>query len=518
MADLIGTPVATQIKPFTGMSLADIASMAGNLQGVAQAAKLNPLQLEQARQQVEQSKIATESAQMGMSEKKLRKIADSQISMINNPLVVRAEQDPQSVDPRMLADLVTRNGMETAKGMGIPEDQAMQLLQPYLDRAMQDPASLRRYFKERHIQGLDEAARTSVLTPQMKDITGFAPTGERVTQGVNINPFAGPVGQPVGPSSFAGPGMDMQLTGETDPNTGLPIAAVRDARTGAIRRVTVPGGMFGTPPTFGGGAPAGQMPGAPAGVMTQPLPAGAGAAGRVPVGPPPPVPEYGAPGVFTPPTAAGGAGGIEASQALFNQTRQAAASAPMERQNSNKIIQLADKSLTGSAAGTLAALGGGLAAVPWTADEVSNRQELGHYLSQQTAQLAASAGLAGTDAARHIAGEMAGDITWTAPAIKKTARTNRALTAANEMLYQGMAMAAQANPQDREIANKYRDAWVKQLGVNGVDAIRLSDAYNNRDLDPDGVNEIVKELGGVKSKRFMQVMKKAEELNRLMGQ
>jgi alkylation response protein AidB-like acyl-CoA dehydrogenase len=113
---------------------------------------------------------------------------------------------------------------------------------------------------------------------------------------------------------------------------------------------------------------------------------------------------------------------------------------------------------------------------------------------------------------------MAGDITWTAPAIKKTARTNRALTAANEMLYQGMTMAAQANPQDREIANKYRDAWVKQLGVNGVDAIRLSDAYNNRDLDPDGVNEIVKELGGVKSKRFAQVMKKAEELNRLMGQ
>ena len=90
MADLIGTPVATQIKPFTGMSLADIASMAGNLQGVAQAAKLNPLQLEQARQQVEQSKLATESAKMGISEKKLKKIADSQIAMINNPLVVRA--------------------------------------------------------------------------------------------------------------------------------------------------------------------------------------------------------------------------------------------------------------------------------------------------------------------------------------------------------------------------------------------------------------------------------------------
>jgi hypothetical protein len=509
MADLIGTPVATQIKPMPGMSLSDIVGMAGNLQSLQQAAKINPLVLEQ-------QKAAAESAKMNVSESKMKKIASSQISMINNPLVIRAEQDPSSVDPKMLADLVTRNGLETAKGMGIAEDQARQLLQPYIERAMQDPSTLRSYYKERHIQGLDEAARTSVLTPQMKDITGFAPTGEKVTQGVNINPFAGAVGQPVGPSSFAGPGMEMQLTGETDPKTGLPIAAVRDVRTGQIRRVTVPGGMFGTPPTFGGGAPAGQMPG---GVdMTQPVAPGAGAAGRVPVGPPPPVPEYGAPGVYTPPTAAGGAGGIEASQTLFNQTRQAAASAPMERQNSNKIIQLADKSLTGSAAGALAALGGGLAAVPWTADEVSNRQELGHYLSQQTAQLAASAGLAGTDAARHIAGEMAGDITWTAPAIKKTARTNRALTAANEMLYQGMAMAAQANPNDREIANKYRDAWVSKLGVNGVDAIRLSDAYNNRDLDPEGVQQIVKEFGGVNSSRFKSIMKKAEELNRMMGQ
>lgn len=510
MADLIGTPVATQIKPFPGMSLSEIVNMAGGLQQLQQASQMNPLI-------VRQQKAATQSAEIGANEQRLKKIADSQISMIYHPLVAQAAKDPDSVDRKKLADLVLHNGLTTAKGLGIPEDQAKQLLQPYLDEAMNRPGGLQSYFVQRHVQGLGQAIG-GALTPQLKDITGFAPTGEKVTQGVNINPFAGGMGQPVGPSSFAGPGMDMQLTGETDPKTGLPVAIVRDARFGTIRRVTVPGGMFGTPPTFGGGAPAGQMPGAGPGVMTESLPPGAGAAGRVPVGPPPPVPEYGAPGVYTPPTAAGGAGGIEASQTLFNQTRQAAASAPMERQNSNKIISLADKSLTGTAAGTLAALGGGLAAIPWTADEVSNRQELGHYLSQQTAQLAASAGLAGTDAARHIAGEMAGDITWTAPAIKKTARTNRALTAANEMLYQGMAMAAEQYPNDREIANKYRDAWVKQLGVNGVDAIRLSDAYNNRELDPEGVNEIVKELGGVKSKRFMQVMKKAEELNRLMGQ
>ena len=518
MADLIGTPVATQIKPFPGMSLSEIVNMAGGLQQLQQASQMNPLI-------VRQQKAATQSAEIGANEQRLKKIADSQISMIYHPLVAQAAKDPDSVDRKKLADLVLHNGLTTAKGLGIPEDQAKQLLQPYLDEAMNRPGGLQSYFVQRHVQGLGQAIG-GALTPQLKDITGFAPTGEKVTQGVNINPFAGGMGQPVGPSSFAGPGMDMQLTGETDPKTGLPVAIVRDARFGTIRRVTVPGGMFGTPPTFGGGAPAGQMPGAPAGqmpgapagVMNQPLPAGAGAAGRVPVGPPPPVPEYGAPGVYTPPTAAGGAGGIEASQTLFNQTRAAAASAPMERQNSNKIIQLADKSLTGSAAGTLAALGGGLAAVPWTADEVSNRQELGHYLSQQQSQLSASAGLTGTDAARRIAGEIAGDIEWTSQALKKTARTNRALTAANEMLYQGMAMAAQANPQDREIANKYRDAWVRKLGNNGIDAIRLMDAFQNRELDPEGEKEIIKEFGGIKSARFISIFKKAEELNKLMGQ
>ena len=293
MADLIGTPVATQIKPMPGMSLSEIVNMASGLQSLQQAARVNPLVLEQ-------QKVATESAKMGLSEKKFKKIADSQISMINNPLVIRAEQDPSSVDPKMLADLVLRNGLETAKGVGIPEDQAKQYLQPYIDRAMQEPGNLRGYYKERHILGLDQVAQTQALTPTLKEIKGFAPTGEQVTQGVNINPFAGPVGQPVGPSSFAGPGMDMQLTGETDPKTGEPVAVVRDARTGAIRRVTVPGGMFGTPPTFGGGAPAGQMPGAGPGVMTESLPPGAGAAGRVPVGPPPPVPPYGAPTVMSP--------------------------------------------------------------------------------------------------------------------------------------------------------------------------------------------------------------------------
>ena len=121
MADLIGTPVATQIKPMPGMSLSDIVGMAGNLQSLQQAAKINPLVLEQ-------QKAAAESAKMNVSESKMKRIASSQISMINNPLLIKAEQDPSSIDPKMLADLVKRTPLND-----LP--QAVSMLRPQTDEA-----------------------------------------------------------------------------------------------------------------------------------------------------------------------------------------------------------------------------------------------------------------------------------------------------------------------------------------------------------------------------------------------
>jgi hypothetical protein len=161
MADF--TPVALGIQKQEGMSLGDMLNIARGAQAYRQAEQVNPLALEQAQETTKQQKLKTETDTMGLQQKRFKHIADSQISMINNPLVIAAEQNPSAVDPAKLADLVKRNGMTTAKALNIPQDQAEGFLAPYIDLATTNPAALRQYYKERHIQGLDEGARTSAL-------------------------------------------------------------------------------------------------------------------------------------------------------------------------------------------------------------------------------------------------------------------------------------------------------------------------------------------------------------------
>jgi len=161
MADF--TPVALGVKPPEGMSLGDMVNIARGAQAFRQAEQVNPLAVEQAQEATKQTKLKTETDTMGLQQKRFKNIADSQISMINNPLVIAAERNPNAVDPAKLAELVKRNGMTTAKALGIAPEQANELLAPYVELATTNPAALRQYYKERHIQGLDEGARTSAL-------------------------------------------------------------------------------------------------------------------------------------------------------------------------------------------------------------------------------------------------------------------------------------------------------------------------------------------------------------------
>jgi hypothetical protein len=507
MADLIGTPVATQIKPFPQTSLSDMLGIARTAQELKQAQIMNPLQAQQAKELVKQSEISTKKAETAFSEDKMKKVSSSQISMINNPLVLAAERNPQSVDPVKLRDLVINNGMRTAKDLGIPEDQAMQLLQPYVEQAMNSPAGLRQYLKERHIQSLDDAARTELFEPRGQPISSGA--GGYTVQTGEFGPYQ--PGQIIPGTAYrATLGPEQQFgMGGTD-ITGRPYFIQRSPTGEPMGMGQVPMGLpgvTGLPPT---GGPAG---------------APAAADGTRPYPPAPPVtgamPNLGAPvpsnaPVF--PSAAGGAAGVQASQSLFQSVGQAAATAPTERQNSNKIIKLADEAITGKGAQAIAALGGGYAALPFTSDATTNLQELGHYMALQTAALSQSTGFSTTDAARGISEEMAGNVQWTAPAIKKTARVNRALSAANELLYDGIRRAAAAQPNNPEVARQYRDQWAQSMGTQGIDAIRLIDAYQNRGDDPEGVQDIIKEFGGVKSEKFKAVMRKADELSKMMGQ
>ena len=131
---------------------------------IEQLKKTNPLAVRQSEELVKQAETTTEKSAMELAAKKLKNIHDTQISLINNPLVLQAEKDPTSVNPAALVELVKKNGINKAKALGIPEDKALELMAPSLEMAANNPAGLRQLFKEQHIQGLDESARTSALS------------------------------------------------------------------------------------------------------------------------------------------------------------------------------------------------------------------------------------------------------------------------------------------------------------------------------------------------------------------
>ena len=199
MADY--TPVASLSKPPQAMSLAEMVNLARGAQAYKQAEQANPLELQrsatelQRLQQLMPEEVRRATAEADVAEKtvtpritsataaastaesgseearlklmalKQKKIADSQISMINHPLVIAAEKNPSAANREALFSLVQKNGMTMANDLGVKSEEAQKLIQPYLEIAATDPGNLRGYFKQRHIQGLDESARTNALSP-----------------------------------------------------------------------------------------------------------------------------------------------------------------------------------------------------------------------------------------------------------------------------------------------------------------------------------------------------------------
>lgn len=201
-------------------------------------------------------------------------------------------------------------------------------------------------------------------------------------------------------------------------------------------------------------------------------------------------------------------------QGIRMNANQAARTVPEQQFNSNQIIKLADETNTGKGAQIAAGFKGGFAGIPWTSDAASNYNQLGHYMALQTSQLAQSAGIGGTDAGRSIASEQAGTREWTRDAIKSTARVNRALSTGSDLFNRGVESAVQGgNPF---AARDFQNQWSK---VASVDAIRFYDAARNKAEDPEGLRQVVHELGGVGSPKYKATLKKIDEMrNLLQGQ
>ena len=203
------TAVASGIRPAEGMKLSDIMSMASNAQTLQQAKQLNPLQLEKAqielnqiretspltiRQQEAATKLAegtleptigkakseaetaetgSKSAAIKFAAEQSKGITSSLTALINDPIVIAAEQNPKAVNVDELAKKARQHGMERAKDLGIPEDKAEQLTAPYIVEATKNPANFRQFLKSKLLSFLDSHAQLS----------GMAPTGIAVSTG-----------------------------------------------------------------------------------------------------------------------------------------------------------------------------------------------------------------------------------------------------------------------------------------------------------------------------------------------
>jgi hypothetical protein len=325
------------------------------------------------------------------------------------------------------------------------------------------------------------------------------------------------VGQTPLATNQLGPGSRYVPTGRVDMNN-IPTALAYGPNGELLGEVTIPGGA--NPAMQPGGAAANQMPTGVQGgsvmpqnniqapVQTQPVVLPAAVQGQQ-------LPAAAAPANAPVRMPAGeNAATLEVAQNLRTTVRNAAAQAPVQQFNNNQIIKLADDVITGRGANFIGSLTGGYAGLPFTSDNATNLNQLGHYMAMQTASLSQSSGLGGTDAGRAIAGQISGTTEWTAPAIKQTARVNRALTTGTELFNQGVEnnFNRTKNPFS---ATEFQQRWTQTLGADGINAVRLYDAMRNNDKE--AIREVVTQAGGSNSPGYQNLVRKIGDMQKLIG-
>lgn len=468
MADF--TPVALGIKPPQGMTLGEMLNIANSAQQYRQAQQINPLQVQKAQEEVKQSQFATSNAQL-----------ENMLKHTSNTV-----QGLQSLmgDKDLNADKIKEFASKYVANAESPETALKQVLMGLPEKGSQ--SELRAFLAKK----LAMAAGTQVQLEKMYPSAQMLNTGNQqvpiqmgnqALTGVTPGTLQG-----LGIQSQLGPSQLMEPTGRTDP-AGNPTAYVKDSSGNILGEVIIPAGVqqpqgAGQPriPQGGGQLQAGN----PAAPSNAPL--------RMPFE---------------------NADTVAAARNIQLNANKAATGVQTSQFNTNTIINLADKALVGSNAETLAKLGGGFAAVPWSSDATDNRQKLGHQIALETANLAAGAGL-NTDAARSLGEKMSGTTDWTPEAIKSTARMNRALTTGTDMFNRGVNAAVQAAGNNPIAARDFQNKWSTQEQL--VPTLQFIDALRNAQADPVGAQKAIQSVGGYGSDGYKDMLKRAGKLNELI--
>lgn len=174
------------VKPQNQMSLGDIVGLAKGSYELSKMKELYPSIIAEQQAKSESAQTASKKATLGLRSDFANIMRNNQIALINNPLVVRAEQDPEFAKAHAaeLHDLVTGQ-KQAAIDSGLDPDKAEQLNAPYhvaVDSS--GGQGLRQFLKTRLMAGLDSEGQARVGAP-----TGIAVSTGAQGRTVATNPF-----------------------------------------------------------------------------------------------------------------------------------------------------------------------------------------------------------------------------------------------------------------------------------------------------------------------------------------
>ncbi len=524
-------------------NLADMVNTAAGLQSYQQAREVNPLLLQQAQQATRTGQIALDVEEKKNIErnnvmqfmsnpenyqtngrididkmnKSLPAIAPLTHGDVINKFTTLGQAQTQAIDAKQKLTQEQRNMVGSRFGilgrMGVQDKNAYLQEMELLKKENPENPDLHRLIDAYkttwadiqsgpNLPGMAIAGAQSLLKPSEQQ--AFAPTAGTLSTGAQVlptvtTPSVGgmPPSIQVGRQAIAQaelpPGSRMVDTGRVDVNNN-PVFNVFDASGRATGQVTVPTN-----------APEQSLPGA--------------APATAPIAPSRVAPQSAAPAVAPAMGVARMPAGETAetmalAKSIQLKANEAAQRVSQSQFNLNQIIKLADEAATGRGAEIIQGLTGGYAGIQGlfgSTNMADALNKLGHYMALETASLATSSGL-GTDAARGIAERTQGTTSWTADAIKSTARINRAMSTGVDLFNQGVNNAvAQAN-NSPFAARQFQNKWSQVADVN---AFRLMDAIKNNDTVAG--QELIKELGGVNSPKLKQLKLKVSTINNMIG-
>jgi hypothetical protein len=169
------TAIATQVAPLTG--LAYLKDMAGSFG---------------AQETFRTAATSAESSAMDFANKQVNAVAGRLTPLINNPLIIKAEQNPNSVDKDQLTNILKGYAQEQATALGIPKEKSDQLIQPYIDEATKNPGNMRQFLKDKLLATLDQGSRVTTLGGVGVSTAPQAPQAPQGTQAVGAGTQAAP--------------------------------------------------------------------------------------------------------------------------------------------------------------------------------------------------------------------------------------------------------------------------------------------------------------------------------------